>query len=81
MIKPEGRGFNSHPGQSFHLSCVGTIPSVGLMLTWSMDRKLALQVAIYHSVCSKYTCYTAYVCNKRYPSLYSDDDVGLYHYC
>ena len=25
MIKPEGRGFNSHPGQSFPLSLCGPI--------------------------------------------------------
>ena len=45
-------------------------PSVRLTLTWSMGRKLALHISIYHSICSKYKCYTANVCNKRNPSLY-----------
>ena len=47
---------------------VGPIPLVGLTLTWSMGRKLALHITFYHSLCSKYMCYTANVCNKRNPS-------------
>ena len=35
MIKLEGRGFKSHPGQSFLCPCVGPFPSVGL--TTSQD--------------------------------------------
>jgi len=33
---------------------VGPIPSVGLTLTWSMGRKLALHITLYHSIFSKH---------------------------
>ena len=46
----------------FLCPCVGPIPSVGLTLRWSMGRKLALHITLYHSTCSKYKCYTANVC-------------------
>ena len=50
--------------------CVGPIPPVGLTLAWSMGRNLALNITLYHSICPKYNCYTANVCNKRNPSLH-----------
>ena len=34
------------------------------------DAALALHITLYHSIRSKYKCYTANVCNKRNPSLY-----------
>ena len=54
----------------FLCPCVGPILSVGLTLTWSVGRKLALYITLYHSICPKYKCYMANVCNKRNPSLY-----------
>ena len=30
---------------------------------------ISLHIILYHSICSKYKCYTAKVCNKRNPSL------------
>ena len=37
---------------------VDPIPSVGLALIWSMGRKIALHITFYHSLYSKYKCYT-----------------------
>ena len=46
-IEPEGRGFNSHPGQSFSLTLCGPFPSVGLTLTWLIwGRYLALHITL-----------------------------------
>ena len=67
MIKPEGLGFHSHPEmvRDFLCTCVGPVPLVGLTLTWSVGKKLALHITLYHSLCSKHKCYTANVCSKR----------------
>ena len=54
----------------FLCPCVGTIPSLGLTLTWSIGRKWALHVTLYNSICCKYKCYRANVCKKRNSSLY-----------
>ena len=71
VIKPKGRGLNSHPG-SFPLSLCGPTYNINRanLLTWSMGKKLALHITLYLSICSKYKCYTANLCNKRNPSLY-----------
>ena len=65
-----GRGFNSHPRQSFSLSVCGPFPLVGLTLTWfNMGRKLALHITLKYLSLLKYKCYTANVCkNVSLPS-------------
>ena len=41
------------PWSGFLCPCVGPIPSLELTLTWSMGRKLALYIILYHSIRSK----------------------------
>ena len=48
--KSEGRGFLSHPGQSFLCPCVGPFPLLGLMLWWyNLYCNLSLKNYLDHS--------------------------------
>ena len=50
VIKPEGCGFNSHPGRGFPLSLCGP-DSVGRASAHMVyGRKLALHIELYHSI-------------------------------
>ena len=54
MIKPEGRGFNSHPGQNLSLSLSGSnfISRADAQMVY-MGGKLALCNTLYHSIVIK----------------------------
>ena len=67
MVKPEDRGFKSHPGQSFSLSLCGTnfISRANVHMV-CMGRKLALHIALYGLICSTITI----TLQKRHPSLF-----------
>ena len=79
MIKPEGRGFNSHPGKSFSLSLCG-LHSISRadahMVPVYMGRKLALHITLYRVICST-TSATLPTFAKKLPFLVLENNIHL----